>query len=57
MAYRCAACGETHDSVPDLGFQWPDPYLGVPEPERKERVRATSDVCAIDEEDFFIRDR
>src|SRR5688572_1647140 len=55
MAYRCATCGEIHDSVPDLAFQWPDPYFGVPEPERKERVRATSDVCAIDDEDFFMR--
>jgi hypothetical protein len=41
--------------LPDIGWQWPDPYFGVPEPERDERVRSTSDLCVIDEEHFFIR--
>jgi hypothetical protein len=41
--------------LPDIGFQWPDPYFGVPEAERSERVHGTVDVCAIDDEDFFIR--
>lgn len=38
-----------------MGFQWPDPYFGVPESEREARIRATTDTCAIDEKDFFIR--
>ena len=38
-----------------MGFRWPDPYFGVPEPERATRIKATSDTCSIDDEDFFIR--
>jgi len=55
MAYRCATCGKTHDGIPDLSFQRPDPYFGVPESERDSRIQANSDLCTIDDEDFFIR--
>ena len=55
MTYRCSICGKTHEGLPDLGFRWPDPYFGVPESEREARIKATTDVCAIDDEDFFIR--
>jgi len=55
MSYVCATCGETHDGLPDIGFKWPDPYFGVPESERDERIVSTSDVCSIDDEEFFIR--
>jgi hypothetical protein len=55
MTYRCSTCGEVHDGLPDVGFRWPDPYLAVPESERSRRIKATSDTCAIDDEEFFIR--
>ena len=55
MVYRCATCGKTHDDLPDLAFRWPDPYFGIPETERATRIRGTTDLCSIDDEDFFIR--
>jgi hypothetical protein len=55
MAFRCPTCGKEHEGLPDLGFRWPDPYFGVPEVERGARIKGTSDVCAIDNEDFFVR--
>lgn len=55
MTYQCKVCGKTHDGLPDIGFQWPDPYFGVPEAERSARVNANTDICSIDDEDFFIR--
>jgi len=55
MTYQCKICGETHNGLPDIGYKWPDPYFGVPESDRDSRVRATSDTCVIDEEDYFIR--
>lgn len=55
MSYQCQICGETHEGLPDIGFQWPDPYFGVPESERELRIRSTADTCVIDQEDHFIR--
>lgn len=55
MSYQCEVCGQTHDGLPDVGFQWPDPYFGVPESEREGRIRASTDLCVIDDEDYFIR--
>lgn len=55
MSYRCETCGKTHDDLPDLAFRWPDPYFGIPEPERAARIKGTADLCSIDSEDYFIR--
>ena len=55
MSYQCQTCGNVHDGLPDIGFRWPDPYFDVPEAEREHRIRATTDTCVIDEEDYFIR--
>jgi hypothetical protein len=55
VTYRCATCGETHDGLPDIGYRYPDTYFGIPESERERRVRVTTDICAIDDEDFFVR--
>ena len=58
MTYRCATCDEEHDDLPDLGLQYPDPYLAVPEHERAHRATFTSDVCTTiddDGEHYFIR--
>jgi hypothetical protein len=55
MSYRCSICGQLHDDLPDLTSDRPDMWWGVPEAERKRRIKLTSDLCTIDDEDFFIR--
>lgn len=55
MAYRCSTCEELHDDLPHIGADFPDPYFDVPEDERERRVFITTDLCSIDDEEFFIR--
>ena len=55
MRYACHVCGQEHDDLPDLGADMPDQVFGIPPAERTTRVRLTSDLCAIDGREFFIR--
>jgi hypothetical protein len=58
VTFRCATCGAEHDGVPDLGPDFPDPYLAVPENERAARTTITPDRCTVvddDGEHYFIR--
>jgi hypothetical protein len=55
MSFRCTVCGKVHDELPDIGFDKPDQWWGVPEAERASRIELTSDTCIIDGEDHFIR--
>lgn len=55
MSYRCSTCGELHEGLPDLGFDEPVYAQQVPAAEREARVRMDSDLCSIDDEDFFVR--
>lgn len=55
VSYSCPICRETHDGLPDIGYQWPDPYFDVPADERDVRVQANTDICNIDDEHYFIR--
>lgn len=55
MGYRCHRCDREHEGLPDIAFAKPDPFFDVPEDEREARVWATSDLCVIDRERFFIR--
>lgn len=55
MGFKCASCGEIHDGFGDLAFAAPYYYYTVPENEREQRCVLTSDLCAIDNEDLFIR--
>lgn len=55
MSYRCTCCGKEHPGLPDLTFEKPDPWWGVPENERNQRIGSTTDTCIIDDEDYFIR--
>jgi hypothetical protein len=55
MNFKCHTCGEEHNGLPDIGAQYPDPYFDVPESERSTRVKVNSDLCCIDNEEFFIR--
>jgi hypothetical protein len=54
MSFRCATCDEEHEGLPQIGFEFPDPYFDVPENERGERVEVSSDMCRVDD-DYFIR--
>ena len=55
MSFRCHTCDEVHDGLPHIGSEYPDPYFDVPDNEREGRVFVTSDLCSIDDDDFFIR--
>ena len=55
MSFECSTCGETHNDLPELGFEWPDHYVDVPENERDTRINRNSNICTIDNEMFFIR--
>ena len=52
MSFRCHTCGETHDSLPHIGVDYPDPYYALSEEERTQAF-ITTDLCSIDE-DYFI---
>lgn len=54
MSFRCHVCGKTHKGLPDIGADRPDHWWGVPEEEREQGVKLTSDTCIIDD-DYFIR--
>lgn len=55
MSYRCSVCGQVHDDLPHIAQDKPDLWWGVPEEERSHRILLTSDICVIDDKDFFIR--
>lgn len=55
MTYRCSVCEELHDDLPDICFDKPDPWWGIPAGERDARIELTPDTCIIDEEEYFIR--
>jgi hypothetical protein len=55
FSFRCKTCGEIHDGLPDLGFDAPIYYAQIPENGRDERTFLNSDLCSIEDEDFFVR--
>jgi hypothetical protein len=55
MTFTCSCCGQVHEGPADLVFAAPYYYYTVPADQREQRCRLTSDVCSIDNEDFFIR--
>jgi hypothetical protein len=53
--YDCTCCGKHHDELSNCFLiPLPLPVLQVPEAERKRRVEASSDMCVLDDEHFFI---
>jgi hypothetical protein len=48
-----------HEGLPDVGFEYPGPYLDVPEDERAERTTYTTDRCTVRDADgdehYFVR--
>ncbi len=55
MPYLCSCCGETHEGLPDIGFDQPAFAYAVPKDERSERVRLNEDYCVVDDRYYFIR--
>ena len=55
FGFTCASCGEYHVGMPTFGWDWPIPYLFVPESEREERVELGPDFCVIDDKEFYVR--
>lgn len=53
--FACACCGKTVTGLPDLAYAAPIYYDQLPEAERRDRARLSSDLCVIDAEYHFIR--
>jgi hypothetical protein len=53
--FTCGTCGEYHEGLPDIAFDAPYYYYGVPEAGRADRCVLDSDSCTIDGEHFFVR--
>ena len=53
--YVCETCGRTHLGLPtDRAFKLPDEVWAIPEGERQERAKWTSDLCQMGDK-YFIR--
>jgi hypothetical protein len=55
LHFICSRCGKTHDGLADLVFSAPYFYYTVAEDERADRCFLNSDLCTIDDQDYFIR--
>jgi hypothetical protein len=58
VTFYCADCEADHEGLPDIGADYPDPYLAIPKAERAKRAKITKDTCSLEDEDgehFFIR--
>lgn len=53
--FTCSICGERHEGlVTDWAYSLPDAVWAIPEAERTEKARFTSDLCQFGER-YFIR--
>ena len=53
--FKCPQCEKWHEGFPDVGYDRPKYAADIPEGERAERVFLTSELCAVDNVDFFVR--
>ena len=55
-AWTCRCCGKQFSSLPlDYACTAPDNWFQIPEEERQQHGRLSSDVCMIDQKDIFVR--
>ena len=55
-SYVCSSCGKTHEGLPtDWGFKLPDEVFDLSYLDKYRRTRSNTDLCALDEQRFFIR--
>lgn len=53
---RCPKCGNEHDLwESEVGFDLPDEVFALPQPERQQRAKSTTDLCVLDDTRYFIR--
>src|SRR5580698_8102813 len=60
MDYRwtCSCCGTVFDTLPmAYAMEGPANWFAVPEAERTARVRKDSDLCVIDDREFYVHGR
>jgi hypothetical protein len=58
MDYRwtCSCCGTTFDTLPmDYAHRAPDAWVALSEAERSTRAKLDSNLCAIDQREFYVR--
>lgn len=55
LEFVCAACGETHSGIFDLGCDAPAAYFSAGEEERARDFEKTDDLCIWKREHFFVR--
>jgi hypothetical protein len=55
IIFKCSTCEKVHEGLPAIVFDAPWPYYTLPEEERGARADLTSDTCAIDNDEFFVR--
>ena len=53
--FRCGECGEVHHGSPSFSYPWPPQVDSIPDEEQDARVFLTTDLCVIDDEEFYIR--
>jgi hypothetical protein len=55
-AWTCACCGRQFNTLPlDFAIKAPHNWFGIPDEERANRVKLTSDICIIDDEERYVR--
>lgn len=56
QSFVCSSCGKVHEGLPtDWGFGLPDEVYALPYLDKYRRTRSNSDLCALDENRFFLR--
>ncbi len=55
-SYKCGICGKAHSNLPmDMSYENPAGYFKIPQNERAKRIHKSSDICVIDNKEFYIR--
>jgi hypothetical protein len=55
ITFKCSTCEKVHEGLPAIAFDAPWAYYTLPQAERSTRAVLTSDMCVIDNEEFFVR--
>jgi hypothetical protein len=55
FSFKCSNCDKTHEGVPSFNLEVPIYYYSIPEEQRDERMKLTSETCILDNEHFFAK--
>lgn len=55
LRFKCTCCDQWHEGIPALSAEAPLYYYYVPENERDQRCRLTTETCVVDEDSYFVR--